>query len=170
MRTLGLFRPRLRLLMRSVFVILALFLSFYPLPLHAQVDCVYPGHVTVANVRGRVFDPLGALVPGVVITLVDEHNQKLQTTTDAAGRFHIDTSPGNYSFEAVSPPLQTSQTNLSVGKDLIGLVRPSDLHVILGLNGSYCAWVTTSRKELNQIITGNEKRSQESVQKYATQK
>jgi len=65
---------------------------------------------------------------------------------------------------------QTSQTELNVGEDLIGLVHPSDLHVILGLNGSDCAWVTTSQKEFKQIVNSNKKRSEESVQRNATQK
>jgi hypothetical protein len=134
------------------------------------VDCVYPGRVSVSRVQGRVFDPFGAIVPGVVITLVDEHNATLQTTTDEQGRFHLASSPGKYRFKAVFQMFQTSQTELNVGEDLVGLVHPSDLRVILGLSGSYCAWVTTSQKEFRQIISSNEKRLKESAQKHATQK
>jgi len=139
---------------------------------HAQgiVDCVYPGRVSVSSVQGQVFDPFGAVVPGVVITLVDQHDATLHTTTDGQGRFHLSTSPGKYRFKAIYPMFQTGQTELNVGEDLIGVVHPSDLHVILGLDGMYCAWVTTSRKEFQQIIKDNKKRSEESTQRNATEK
>jgi hypothetical protein len=134
------------------------------------VDCVYPGRVSVSRVQGRVFDPFGTVVPGAVITLVNEHNVTLQTTTDNQGRFHFATSPGKYRFKAEIQMFQKSQTELSVGEDLAGLIYPSDLHVILGLSGSYCAWVTTSQREFRQIISSNEKRLKESAQNNATQK
>jgi hypothetical protein len=107
------------------------------------VDCVYPGRVSVSRVQGRVFDPFGVVVPGVVITLVDEQNTSLQLATDEQGRFHFAISPGKYRLKAVFQMFQTSQTELNVGEDLVGLVHPGDLYVILGLSGSYCAWVTT---------------------------
>jgi hypothetical protein len=139
---------------------------------HSQeiVDCVYPGHVIVSRVEGQVFDPFGVVVPGVVITLVDERGSTQKYTTDSLGRFRLAVSPGKYSFKAVFPMFQISQTELSVGEDLVGLLRPSTVYVILGLNGSYCAWVTTSRKEFRQIISSNKKRSEESTQRNATQK
>jgi hypothetical protein len=141
-----------------------------PLVASPQIDCVYPGRVSVSRVQGRVFDPFGVVVPGVVITLVDEHNMTLQTTTDAQGRFHLAASPGKYLFKAIFPMFQISHTELSVGEDLVGLIHPSDLHVILGLDGLDCAWVTTSQKEFQQIISSNNKRLKETVQNHATQK
>ena len=139
---------------------------------HSQgiVDCVYPGQVTVSRLEGQVFDPFGVVVPGVVITLDDERGSTQKNTTDSQGRFRLAVSPGKYSFKAVFPMFQTSQTELSVGEDLVGLLRPSNVYVILGLNGSYCAWVTASRKEFRQIISSNKKRSEESIQRNATQR
>jgi hypothetical protein len=134
------------------------------------VDCVYPGRVSVSRVQGRVYDPFGVVVPGVVVTLVDERGSTLQATTDNQGRFRIAAPPGKYSFKAVFPMFQTSMTELNVGEDLAGLVRPSDLYVTLGLDGMYCAWVTTGRKEFQQIVKNNKKRSEESTQRNATQK
>jgi len=57
------------------------------------VDCVYPGRVSVSRVQGQVFDPFGTVVPGVLITLVDEHNVTQQAISDAEGRFHLEASP-----------------------------------------------------------------------------
>jgi hypothetical protein len=59
---------------------------------------------------------------------------------------------------------------LNVGRDIAGLVHPSALSVVLGLSSLDCPWVTTSRKELQNIISSNKKRTEESVQRYATQK
>jgi len=134
------------------------------LPLHmarAQsfVDCVYPRRVSVSRIQGRVFDPFGVPVPGVVITLVDEDGRTLQTKSDGGGRFQIAASPGKYSFKADFPMFQTSDTELAVGEDLIGFIHPSHLYVILGLTGSECAWITTSRKEFEQVISDNKKKS-----------
>jgi hypothetical protein len=134
------------------------------------VDCVYPGRVAVSRVQGQVFDPFGVAVPGVFVSLRNEQSSTLQTKTDDNGHFQIAAPPGEYSFTAVLSMFQTSQTTLSVGKDLVRLVRPDGLYVILGLNGSDCAWVTTSQKEFRQIISSNKKRSEESAQRNATQK
>jgi hypothetical protein len=134
------------------------------------VDCVYPGHVAVSRVEGKVFGPFGVVVPGVVVSLVNEQGSTLQTKTDSEGRFRVAASPGKYSFKAVFPMFQTSQTELNVGEDLVGLVHPGNLWVILGLNGADCAWVTTSQKEFRQIISSNKKRAEESAQRNATQK
>lgn len=134
------------------------------------VDCVYPGHVAVSRIEGEVFDPFGVVVPGVVVSLVSEQGSTLQTKTDNEGRFRLAASAGNYSFRAVFPMFQASQTELSVGEDLAGLVHPSNLRVILGMTGSFCSWVTTSQKEFRNIINSNKKRSEESAKKHATQK
>ncbi len=134
------------------------------------VDCVYPGHVAVSRVQGRVFDWSGTIVPGVVVTLVDERGSKMQTTTDSQGHFHLAPSPGEYSSTAVFPMFQTSQTKLNVGEDLVGLAHPSNLFVIIGMAGSFCPWVTTSQKEFRNIISGNKKRIEEAAQRNATQK
>ncbi|MGO8758835.1 MAG: carboxypeptidase-like regulatory domain-containing protein [Terracidiphilus sp.] len=136
----------------------------------AQVDCVYPGRVSVPRVQGQVFDPLGTAVPGVVVKLVDQRGSTLQATTDGQGRFRLAAPPGEYSFTAVLPMFQTSQTELSVGEDLAGLVHPRNLYVVLGMAGTFCPWVTTSEKEFRNIINGNKKRSEESTQRNATQK
>jgi hypothetical protein len=134
------------------------------------VDCVYPGHAAVSRVEGRVFDPFGVAVPGVVVSLVNEQGSTLQTKTDSEGRFRVAASPGEYSFKAVFPMFQTSQTELNVGEDLVGLVHPGSLWVILGLNGADCAWITSSQKEFRQIISSNKKRAKESAQRNATHK
>jgi hypothetical protein len=147
---------------------------FFSLPQFAHpqeiVDCVYPGHVIVSRVEGQVFDPFGVVVPGVAITLVDNRGSTKKYTTDSQGRFRLAVSPGKYSFKAVFPMFEYSQTELIVGEDLVGVIRPSNIYVILGMNGSYCAWVTTSRKGFRQIISSNKKRSEESIRRNATQK
>jgi hypothetical protein len=139
---------------------------------HTQgiVDCVYPGRVSVSRVEGQVFDPSGTVVPGVIITLADERGSKIQTTTDGQGRFRLAASPGEYSFTAVVPMFQTSQTRLNVGEDLAGLFHPSNLRVILGMAGSFCPWVTTSQREFRDVISSNKKRIEEAAQGNATQK
>jgi hypothetical protein len=159
--------------MRTPLAMLCLFLPFSICTfdsIYAQVDCVYPGRVAVSHAQGQVFDPFGVVVPGVVVTLDDERGSTLQTTTDSQGRFRFAASRGKYSFKAVLPMFQTSRTQLNVGENLAGLVHRQNLHVILGLIGSYCAWVTTSQEEFQQIINNNKKRSEETAQRNATQK
>ena len=155
----------------GVFLIAALISSQLSQIVRSQgiVDCVFPGHIAASRVQGEVVDPFGVAVPGVTVTLVDEQGSRQQTSTDSEGRFRLSTQPGK-SFEATFPNFQRSQTVLSVGEDAAGLLHPRNLHVILGLNGSYCAWITTSEKEFHQIISSNKKRSEESAQRNATQK
>jgi len=140
--------------------------------IHAQgiVDCVYPGHVVVSRVQGQVADPFGVAVPGVTVTLVDKRGSTLRATTDSQGRFSVDASPGEYSFKAALSNFQASQTQLNVGEDLAGLFHPSNLHVILGMAGSFCPWITTNESEFRSNISRNKKRSEESTQRNATQK
>jgi phosphatidate phosphatase APP1 len=126
--------------------------------------------VAVSHAQGQVFDPFGTAVPGVIITLADERGSTLQTTTDDQGRFRLAATQGNYSFKAKLPMFQTSQTQLNVSEDLAGLIHPRSLRVILGMNSLFCAWVTTSQKEFQQIISDNKKRSEETAQRNATQK
>jgi hypothetical protein len=135
---------------------------------YAQVDCVYPGHVAASRVDGQVYDSFGTVVPGVAITLTDERGSKLEAKTDDQGRFRIAAASGKYSFKATFAMFETSQTSLDVGADLAGLLHPSKLYVILGLNGSNCPWVTTSQKKFRQIVNSNKKRSEESSQQHAT--
>jgi hypothetical protein len=156
-------------MMRTSFAKLCFILAFSVCTfdsIYAQgiVYCVYPGRVAASRVQGQVCDPFGVAVPGVAIALVDERGSALRADTDSQGRFRLAVSPGKYSFKAVLPMFQSSQTELNVAKDLTGIVRPSELHVILGLNGSYCAWVTTSQKGFQQIISGNKKRFEEIAQ------
>lgn len=162
-------RPKLRKVAQTVLAGVCLITPFVCQG-QGTVDCVYPGRVATSRVQGQVFDPFGVVVPDVVVTLVNERGSTLQTRTDSQGRFRLAAARGNYSFKAVYPMLQTSQTELNVGEDLADLIHPSKLHVVLGLNGSYCAWVTTSKKEFRQIICSNKKRSEETTQRNATQK
>jgi hypothetical protein len=159
--------------MRRTSASLCLILAFAVCTLdsvYAQVDCVYPGRVTVSHARGQVVDPFGSALPGAVVTLADERGSTFQATTDSQSRFSLAAPPGTYSFTAVLPMFQTSQTHLNVGDDLAGFIHARSLRVILGLNGSYCAWVTTSKRQLQEIISDNKKRSEETAKRNATQK
>jgi hypothetical protein len=40
----------------------------------------------------------------------------------------------------------------NVGRDAQSLLHPSNLSVVVGLNGLFCPWVTTSKKKLEQEI------------------
>lgn len=104
----------------------------------AQVDCVYPTRVDVSRAQGHVFDPFGAVVPGVIVTLTGERGAIQRTTTDNQGRFRLHASRGNYSFRAALPMFEVSQTHLNIGEDLSSVVRPRSLRVILGINGLFC--------------------------------
>jgi len=139
--------------------------------LQAQtVDCVYPSRIFVCRVQGHVFDPFGTAVPGVVLSLVNGSAATLQTTSDNQGGFRLAAPPGKYSLKAVFPMFQTSQAELNVSEDSAGLVRPGNLYVILGMTGSFCAWVTTSKKDFDKIIRANKKRLKEAAENNATQK
>ncbi len=136
----------------------------------AQVDCISPAPITVSRVQGQVFDPTGAVVPGVVISLVGEGGSTLQVTTDQQGRFQLSVSPGRYILKAVVPMFQMAAIELNVKEDVNALNPSGELRVILGLGGSFCPWVTTSNREFQQIIRANKKRIEESAQRNATQK
>jgi TonB family protein len=53
---------------------------------------------------GTVYDPTGAVMPGVALTLVDEQEFTWQATTDASGRFEFPpVRPGKYKLDAELP-------------------------------------------------------------------
>ncbi len=151
---------------------LAISILLFPLVSRSQaiVDCVYPGHVLVSRAQGKVVDPTGVAIPGAAVAFADDHGVTLQTKTDNRGMFRLAARPGMYSFKASFPMFEPAHADLEVGRNLVRLVRPSDLHVILGLGGSDCAWVTTSQRKFKQIIESNKKRSEVAVQKDATKK
>lgn len=54
-----------------------------------------------STLSGSVYDPSGAVLPQVEVTLVDERQVKWQATTDATGRFQFaPMGPGHYVLEA----------------------------------------------------------------------
>jgi len=136
----------------------------------AQVDCVMPAPLTVSRVQGQVFDWTGTGVPGVAITLVSRSGAMMRTTAGQEGRFQIPVPPGQYFFKAIVPMFQTASGKLTVREDTDGHVRPSYLYVIVGMGGSFCPWMTTSKREFRKIILDNKKRLKETAQKHATQK
>jgi hypothetical protein len=139
---------------------------------HAQgiVDCVDPASLSVSRVQGQVFDPSGTVVSGVSVTLVDVRSADQRTTTDNQGRFHVDALPDQYIFNASLPPFRRASAKLAVlGREDVG-PRPGYFYVILGTGGSFCPWVTASRREFQKIIHANQRRMKEAAQANATQK
>ena len=57
-----------------------------------------------ATLTGSVYDPTGAVMPGVTLTLQNAQEDKLQTTSRADGRFDFpQVAPGKYTLSAAIP-------------------------------------------------------------------
>jgi hypothetical protein len=50
------------------------------------------------------------------------------------------------------PAFEMAMIEFNVGRDAQSLLHPSNLSVVVGLNGLFCPWVTTSKKKLEQEI------------------
>jgi hypothetical protein len=135
-----------------------------------QVDCVQNHVLSTAAISGKVVDPFGVVVPNARVSLTNLSGRRFETQTDAEGRFRLSAASGEYKFEASLPDFQIARVDVSLDRDIWNTLHPADLHVILGLFGLYCPWVTTSKREIEYNIRANIKRSKESAQINATQK
>jgi hypothetical protein len=151
-------------------VIVSILILFTEPFAQGQVDCVQNHRLSIARISGQVVDPFGVAVPNARISLTNLSGSKFETQTDAGGRFRLSAATGDYRFEAKLPNFQTAIVEISLDRDVWDTLRPVDFHVILGLFGLYCPWVTTSKKEFEYNIRANIMRSKESAQTNATQK
>ena len=136
----------------------------------AQVGCVSPRTLKVSRVQGQVFDITGNVVPGVVVSLVQEGKPTAQFHTGSNGEFQFKVAPGLYVLKAEVPAFQSTSVELKVGRDLWNLFHPSTLRVIVGLYGSFCPWATTSNREFQKMVRANNQRLKEHAETNATQK
>src|SRR5437773_4479556 len=88
-------------------------------------SCLWAQSATTGALRGTVVDPVGAVVPGVTVTLVNPTTGQTQTTmTDANGLYGFSLlSPGTYDVEFSAPGFKTSRAmsvvvNVSEAPDL----------------------------------------------------
>jgi hypothetical protein len=136
----------------------------------AQVDCISPKMLKVSRVQGQVFDITGAVVPGVVVSLVREGKSTAQFHTGSDGKFQFIATPGIYVLKAEVPSFQRASVQLEVGRNIGNLFRPSTLRVIVGLSGSFCPWATTSNREFQKMVRANNQRLKEHKETNATQR
>ncbi|MGC1159726.1 MAG: carboxypeptidase-like regulatory domain-containing protein [Acidobacteriaceae bacterium] len=118
------------------------------------VDCFGQGKMHASRIRGMVFDPTGVPVPGAKVLLTSaerylapDAKPAFQTETDQAGRFFLKAKSGDYVLDVKSQSFVSPQVQIDLGSDLVGFVHPDNLYVMLGLSGSFCAWVTGSHRE-----------------------
>src|SRR5437879_1389198 len=88
-------------------------------------SCLWAQSATTGALRGTVVDPVGAVVPGVTVTLVNPATGQTQTTmTGAKGLYGFSLlSPGTYDVEFSVPGFKTSRAmsvvvNVSEAPDL----------------------------------------------------
>jgi hypothetical protein len=129
------------------------------------VDCFGQPRVQVSRLMGTVFDPTGVPVPGAEVQLFPAagfQNPRVkplvETTTDDAGNFRLDSKPGTYMFEVKSPAFEGTQVEIDLGRDLVNTLHPARLYVMLGLAGSFCPWVTISKRGFEHEVEINQKR------------
>ena len=144
-------------------------------PRFGIVDCFGQRKVRVSRVVGKVFDPTGVAVPGAKILLsgVGEYmqpnaNPASESIADNAGRFVIKAVPGDYMLEIETPAFVSPHVEIDLGRDLVSFAHPENLYVMLGLSGSFCPWVTTSRRAFDREVRLNRKRLQNTGPESAT--
>src|SRR5207253_6870445 len=109
-------RERLRLLILKT-ILIGAFIS--------TSSCLWAQSSTTGALRGTVVDPMGAVVPGVTVTLASPTTGQTQTTvTDAKGLYGFSLlSPGAYDVDFSMPGFKTSRAasvvvNVSEAPDL----------------------------------------------------
>jgi len=115
------------------------------------VDCAMQRKLVVPHVKGRVFDPSGAPIPGAEISLKSDGVQNAQSKTDSDGRFELKVPPGSYHLRAEMRGFEVTTAELEVGRDIANIVHPKALMVILAFGSMNCPWVTTSDKEFKEL-------------------
>jgi hypothetical protein len=138
-------------------------LSVTGCPAFAQGSCVTPHDVAVSQIRGQVFDAFGIAVPFATITVLGIHGA-VQTTADYTGNFSFDVSSGHYVLKAEAEGFSFSSAEVKVGQNWNTIFTRPKLKVMLGFNGSYCPWVTTSNKDFQDTAAANMKRLKQSAQ------
>jgi hypothetical protein len=116
------------------------------------IDCVMQRKLVVSRVQGQVIDPNGAPVSDARISLSRGGQETIQSKTDAVGRFKLNVPSVSYTFMAELRGFEVTTAELEVGRDIANLFHPTALRVILALPGMNCPWVTTSNKELEQMV------------------
>ena len=95
-----------------------------------------------AALNGTIYDPTGAVMPGVAVTLQDPQGGKVQATTDASGKFAFPgVGSGSYTLLAQLPGFKS-------------LNQPLDLRVASDWNRA----VTLQVGDLQETITVQERR------------
>ena len=129
------------------------------------VDCIGQSKIQASRLVGTVFDPTGVPIPGAQVQLFpaaalqDPGLKPLaETTTDEAGFFRLDSKPDAYMLAVKSPAFVGPQVEIDLGKDLVSTLHPTKLYVILGLAGSFCPWVTRSKRGVEHEIQLNKRR------------
>ena len=133
------------------------------------LSCVSPGNLTVATVEGLVTDLSGEPLSGAVVSLTAESGAQLKATTATSGHFHFNADPGSYRLQAFVPNFQSIATTITV-VPATSSSHARTLYILLGLHGSYCSTITTSKKQFDKTVRANKKRLKETAQKNATQK
>ena len=105
-----------------------------------------------------------------MVTLgIEQRLANSKATTRANGPIPPRCTSGQVQVASLHPSFQSISTTLTVGPNTTAS-QESTLYIILGLQGSYCSFITTRKKEFDNIIRANKKRLKESAQKNATQK
>ncbi len=146
------------------------FVFLWPALAPSQIDCITPAKLSVSQVRGQVFDPFGIPVSDATVSLVSRNGKSLETTSDETGRFALDAPLGLYFLKVEQQGFALSSTELYVGRNLWTTIHRQELRVMLGFAGSYCPWVTTSKREFLTAVQANIKRLKDTFQTNATQK
>ena len=87
---------------------------------------------TFASLQGRVFDPLGALVPGAIIRVQDESSGfDVSVRADSEARYYVFAIPnGTYTVTAAATGFRTERIdalNVDVGRTVV-----RDFHLAIG--------------------------------------
>ena len=126
-------------------------------PAVAQVD------ESTATLRGTVYDPSGAVLPGVTVTATDPATGvKRSTVTGANGQYQIpQLIPATYKVEATAPGFESERANevvLTVGQAAV-----IDAHMVMGsvgmileVNGNYTPLIDIDQTQQANTLTENE--------------
>jgi len=133
------------------------------------VDCFGQANVLAAHARGLIVDPTGVPLSGALMTMTGEVGSKLETKSDADGHWSLKAPPGHYIFRVEMNVFAGPEIGLDIDRDVTNIIRPTELRVLMGLQGMFCPWVTTNNAKFKHEIAENKKRLQESAKKNATQ-
>jgi hypothetical protein len=127
----------------------------------SQIDCVQNHTLNVREISGVVFDPSGEIVPSSTVSAIDQKGHAVTTRSGSDGKFALQVPLGRYELRAELNGFERSQVNLIVRRSIWNVLQKRRLYVILGLPGSFCPWVTVSKKDFESNISANNKRLKE---------